>query len=62
MNNDNNSIRDYETTVRSSENLRDKMEGSINEPNRFKSVENDHSDCGSCPHHNQCNKSIQSID
>jgi len=62
MNNDNNSIRDYETTVRSGENLRDKIEGSINEPNRFKSTENHCSNCGSCQHSDKCNNSIQSID
>lgn len=61
MNNDKDSIHDYETTVRSSENLRDKMEGSVNEPNRFKSTENSHENCGSCPHSSVCNLT-QSID
>lgn len=39
MNNDSNTIPNYESTVRSNENLRDKMEGVVNEPNRFRSTE-----------------------
>lgn len=57
MNNDTNKVPDYETTVRSSENLRDKMEGTVNEPNRFRSMENQERNTN-IPENNR----IQSVD
>lgn len=56
MNNDSNNIPNYESTVRSNENLRDKMEGVLNEPNRFKSTEDQKREDDSQ------NKPIQSMD
>lgn len=56
MNNDETKIPNYEQTVRSNENLRDKMEGRVNEPNRFRSTENQKRD------NDVSNNSIQSMD
>lgn len=56
MNNDIKNIPDYETTVRSSENMRDKMEGILNEPNRFRSTENEKNQ------EDSSSNSIQSMD
>lgn len=55
MDNNDKSIPDYESTVRSNENLRDKMEGVVNEPNRFNSMENQKRD-------NVPNNLVQSVD
>ena len=49
--------KDYETMARSNENLRDKLEGKLNEPNLSKSTENTN---GNCDVSN--NPSIQSVD
>lgn len=58
MNNDNSNIPNYEQTVRSNENLRDKMEGILNEPNRFRSMENEQRDNEKLSNNNP----MQSID
>lgn len=39
-----NSDRDYEKTVRSNEDLRESMEGIVNEPNKDRSMENQQDD------------------
>lgn len=42
--------KDYETTVRSNESIRDRMDGKLDEPLRAQSAENKQCNCG-----NNCN-------
>lgn len=54
-------MSDYETTVRSNESIRDKMDGPVNEPQKTQSTE--HRDCncgGNCNNNCECDHS-QSI-
>ena len=54
-------MSDYETTVRSNESIRDKMDGTMNEPQKTQSTENHNCNCGgNCNNNCKCDHS-QSI-
>lgn len=51
-------MSDYETTIRSNESIRDRMDGVINEPQKSQSTENHGCECnGDCQNNGNCNHS-----